>query len=157
MHLLKHLGLQILDNAHQFDAIIDQLADDYHLQSHAPISLQNIPTNLPSLSVEHIAQLALVQIRSLPIDSGLDLLAMSEATFPAYYAAHLHHRRQLPSLQEGVPGPNLLPVLLQNASSSLFSTSFFQAQDKFTLRKAAPVLAETDIHPPLLLPDSTSA
>jgi hypothetical protein len=48
IHLLRHLGLQILDSVHQFNASFDQLADDFHLQSHAHISLQDIPTNQPS-------------------------------------------------------------------------------------------------------------
>jgi hypothetical protein len=65
-HLLRHLGPQILDYAERFDAIIDQLNDEYydlHLQSQALISLHDIPVNLPSLSEAQIAQIARVQIR----------------------------------------------------------------------------------------------
>jgi hypothetical protein len=45
IHLLRHLGPQILDSAQRFDTIIDQLtADNYDLclQSQAPVSLQDI-------------------------------------------------------------------------------------------------------------------
>ena len=79
MHLLRHLGPQILDFSQQFDSIIDNLADDYYdlrLRSCAPIPLQDIPSNLPSLSAEHMTQLARVQLRSLSTDGGLDFVAM---------------------------------------------------------------------------------
>jgi hypothetical protein len=149
-HLLRHLGPQILDYAERFDAIIDNLNDEYYdlrLQSQALISLYDIPDNLPSLSEAQIAQLATVQIRSLPSDGGIDILPMREVAIPAFYAAHLRHFRKL--LQEGVPGP----YLRDNDSSSLFSESFFQAQAAFELRKAVPVKAETDIHPPFIIPE----
>ena len=126
-HLLRHLGPQILDSAQRFDAIIDQLNDEYYdlrLQSQALISLHDIPANLPSLSEAHLAQLARVQIRSLPSDGGIDILLMREVAIPAFYAAHLRHFRKL--LQEGVPGPYLSPLLQDNTSSSLFSKSFFR-------------------------------
>jgi hypothetical protein len=100
-HLLRHLGPQILDYAHRFDAIIDQLNDDYYdlrLQSKALISLHDIPADLPSLSEAQMAQLARVQIRSLPSEGGLDLLPMREVAIPASCAAHLRHFRKL--LQE---------------------------------------------------------
>ncbi len=54
-HLLRHLGPQILDYAQHFDAIIDQLTDEYYdlrLQSQALISLHDIPANLSSLSLK---------------------------------------------------------------------------------------------------------
>jgi hypothetical protein len=153
-HLLRHLGPQILDYAQRFDAIIDQLNDDYYdlrLQSQALISLQDIPANLPSLSEAQMAQLARVQIRSLPSDGGLDLLPMREVAIPAFYAAHLRHFRKL--LLEGVSGPYLSPLLQVNTSSSLFSESFYQAQAAFELRKAVPVKAETDTYPPFIIPE----
>ncbi len=112
--------------------IIDQLTDDYfdlRLQSQAPMSLQDIASNLPSLSGTHMAQTARVQLRSLPKDGGLDLLSMRAAAFPAFYAPHLRHFSQL--LVEGVPGPFLSPAFQHNARSSLFSDSFHQAQAAF--------------------------
>jgi hypothetical protein len=68
IHLLRHLGPQILDSVQRFDTIIDQLTDDYYLrlQSQASLSLQDIESNLPSLSGTHMAQLAQVQLRYLP-------------------------------------------------------------------------------------------
>jgi hypothetical protein len=100
-----------------------------------------------------MAQLARVQIRSLPSDGGLDLLPMKEVAFkfPAFYAAHLRHFRKL--LQEGVSGPYLSPLLQLNTSSSLFSESFYQAQAAFKLRKAVQIKAETNIHPPFIIPE----
>ena len=76
---------------------------------------------------------------------------MRQVAIPAFYAAHLRHFRKL--LQEGVSGPYLSPLLQFNTSSSLFSESFFQAQAAFELRKAVPVKAETDIHPPFIIPE----
>jgi hypothetical protein len=152
-HLLRHLGPQILDYAQRFDPFIDQHNDDYYdlrLQSQALKSLHDIPANLPSLSEEQMAQLARVQIHSLPSDGGLDLLPMREVAISAFYAAHFRHFRQ--PLQEGVPGPYLSPLFQLNSSSSLFSKSFFQALAAFKLRNAVPVKAETDIHPPLHYP-----
>jgi hypothetical protein len=113
-----------------------------------PISLRDIPSNLASLSVEQMSQLARVQMRSLSTDGGLDLVAMSDTAIPAFYAAHLRHFQQL--LQEGEHGPYLPPL---NASSSLFSASFHQAQQALMTRAAVPVRAEQDIHQPLRLPD----
>jgi hypothetical protein len=52
-----------------------------------------------------------------------------------------------------IPLPTKSPALQQNASSSLSSDSFHQAQTAFELRKAATVTVETDIHPPNLVPD----
>jgi hypothetical protein len=111
MHLLRHLEPQILDSAQRFDYIIDQLTDDYYdlsLQSQALFLMQDIESNLPSLSGAHMAQLAQVQLCSLPKDGELDLLSMRATAIPAFYAAHLLHLSQL--LQEGVPGPYLSPV-----------------------------------------------
>ena len=76
---------------------------------------------------------------------------MSATAIPAFYAAYLRHFSQL--LQEGVPGPYLSSAFQHNASSSLFSDSFHQAQAALELRQAAAVTAETDIHPPNLIPD----
>ena len=56
---------QILDYAKQFDNIIDQLVDTYYdlrLFSDEPISLADIPSDLPSLTASHMMQLARVQI-----------------------------------------------------------------------------------------------
>jgi hypothetical protein len=92
-----------------------------------------------------MAHLAQVQLRSLPKDCGLNLLSMKATAIPAFYAAHLLHFSQL--LQEGVPEPYLAPAFQHNASSSLFSDSFHQAQAALELRQAAAVTAETDIHP----------
>ncbi len=153
-HLLRHLGPQISDYAQRFDAIIDQLNDDYYdlrLQSQASISLHDIPANLPSLSEAQMEQTARVQLRSLPSDGGLDLLPTRLVAIPAFYAAHLCHFRQL--LKEGVPELYLSPLLHHTASSSLLSESFHQAQAAFELRKAVPVIAETDIHPPFIIPE----
>ena len=118
---------------------------------HAQIPLQNIPSDLPALSDVHTSQLALVQLRSLPTDGGLDLLAMGDVAIPAYYTAHLRHFRQL--LQEGEHGPFLPPVITRNLSTSLFSTSFHQAQAALESREAVLVHSEGDIHPPLIFPD----
>jgi hypothetical protein len=54
-HLLRHLAPHILPHAERFDKVIDQLLDDYYdlrLDPLAPGSLQQIPSNLPSLSAE---------------------------------------------------------------------------------------------------------
>ena len=66
----------------------------------------------------------------------------------SFYAAHLRHFRQL--LQEGEHGPYLPPL---NASSSLFSASFHQAQQALMIRDPVPDGAEKDIYQPLVLPD----
>ncbi len=42
---------------------------------------------------------------------------------------------------------------LARVQISLFSESFYQAQSAFELRKAVPVKAETDIHPPFIIPE----
>jgi hypothetical protein len=76
---------------------------------------------------------------------------MSATAIPAFFAAYLRHFSQL--LQEGVPGPYLSSAFQHNASSSLFSDSFHQAQAAFELRQAAAVTAETDIHLPNIIPD----
>ena len=144
MHLLRHLGPQILEYAHRFDDIIDTLIDDYFdLRLHAKIPLQNIPSDLPALSDVHMSQLARVQLRALPADGGMDLLAMGDVAIPAFYTAHLRHFRQL--LQEGEHGPFLPPVITQNLSTSLFSTSFHQAQAALESREAVLVHSEGDI------------
>ncbi len=94
VHLLRHLGPQILDSAQRFDIIINQLAYDYYdlrLQSQAPMSLHDITANLPSFAVTQMEQLARVQTRSLPLDSGLDLVSMSATAISAFYAAHFRH------------------------------------------------------------------
>ncbi len=98
-----------------------------------------------------MAQLARVQLRSLPSDGGLDLLPIREVAIPAFYAAHLRHFRQL--LLEGVSGPYPSSLLQLNTSSSLFSESFHQAQAAFELRKADLIQAETDIHPTFIIPE----
>ncbi len=124
-----------MEYAHRFDDIIDKLIDDYFdLRLHAQIPLQNISSDLPALSDVHMSQLARVQIRSLPTDGGLDLLAMSDVAIPAYNTAHLRHFRQL--LQEGEHGPFLPPVISRNLSPRLFSTSFHQAQAALESRAA---------------------
>ncbi len=81
-----------------------------------------------------MVQLARVQLRSLPLDGGLDLLAMSDAVLPALYAAHCQHFSQL--IQEGARGPFLSTVSSGQSSSSLFSAAFFQTHAAFQLRDA---------------------
>ena len=98
-----------------------------------------------------MSQLARVQLHSLPTDGGLDLLAMGDVAIPAYYTAHLRYFRQL--LQEGEHGPFLPPVITRNLSTSLFSTSFHQAQAALESREAVLVHSEGEIHPPLIFPD----
>ena len=98
MHLLRHLGPQILEHAQRFDGIILQLVDDYYdlrLRSAAAISIADIPSNLPSLPTNQMMHLAQVQLRSLATDGGLDIPAMNEVAIPAFYAAHIRHFRQL--------------------------------------------------------------
>ena len=61
MHLLRHLGPQILDFARQFDLIFEKLMDSYfdlHIHPELPWDLSDIPLNLDSLTVDHMAQLA---------------------------------------------------------------------------------------------------
>ena len=95
MHLLRHLpGPQILDFAKQFDSIIEKLLDsffDLHLLPDSPLDLSIIPSNLPSLTVEHMTQPARFLLRVLSADGCLDLLSMSEVAIPAFYAAHIRH------------------------------------------------------------------
>ncbi len=60
MHLLRHLGTPILDSAGRFDSIIDNLVDDYfdlRLRLPVPIPLQGMPSNIPSLTQEHMMKL----------------------------------------------------------------------------------------------------
>jgi hypothetical protein len=85
MHLLRHLGPQVLNSACRFDSIIDNLMDDYHdlrLCLPVPIAFQDIPSNLPSLTTEHMMKLALEQVRGLSNDGGLDLFAMTDVAIP---------------------------------------------------------------------------
>jgi hypothetical protein len=124
---------------------------DLRISSPDMLSIHDIPVNLPSLSAQHMQCLARAQLRALPTDGGLDLPAMSDIAIPAFYAAHTRHLRQL--LQEGVPGPFLLPEASPSPSSCFFSEPFYQAQHALTIRGAAIVRTETDIHPPLCIPD----
>ncbi len=146
LHLLRLVGPRIVDHTQQFDHIIDQLASSYFDLRFPPnisSSLGDISSDLPSLSEDNMVQLARVQLRSLPQDGGLDLLAMSDAVFPAFYAAHCRHFSQ--HLKESVRGPFLSPVSSGQSSSSLFSAAFFQTQEAFQLRDAIVIRSETDI------------
>ncbi len=134
MHLLRHLAPHILANAERFDKVIDQLRDacyDLRFDPLAPVSIQDIPSNLPSLSAQHMACRARVQLRSLAIDGGVDLPAMRDIAIPAFYAAHIRHLRQL--LQEGTSGPYLLDADSSNQSTGLFSGAFYQAESALIL------------------------
>ena len=153
MHLLRHLGPQILDYAEQFDSLIEKLIDSYfdlHLSPSSPLDLSVIPSNLPSLTLDHMAQLARVQLRGLSSDGGLDLLSMRDVAIPAFYAAHMRHFRRL--LDEGVSGPFLLPDLSLSVSSSLFSQPFLHAHSFLLSQGAVSVFEESDIHPPMVYP-----
>ena len=156
LHLLRHLGPQILQHSQHFDSLIVKLLNAYFaldLPDHELVDLQHISDTLPSLQLAHFAPLASVQLRGLPCDGGLDLLSMREVALPAFYAAHLRHLRQL--LQEGVSGPYLQPFSesSRGASTSLFSDSFWASQGALIQRGAVLALTDSDFHPPMLIPD----
>jgi hypothetical protein len=79
--LLRHLAPNMLESAQRFDNIIDHLIDEYYdlrFNSSGPISIQDIPSTLPSLNPQHMACLDRVQLRVLANDGGLDLPAMQD-------------------------------------------------------------------------------
>ena len=124
LHLLRLLGPPIVEHAQQFDNIIDQLASSYFDLRFPPnisASLGDISSDLPSLSEDNMVQLARVQLRSLPQDGGLDLLAMRDAVYPAFYAAHCRHFSQL--LHKRTRGPFIYNASSCQSNSSLFSAA----------------------------------
>ncbi len=78
-----------------------------------------------------MVQLARVQLRSLPQDGGHDLLAMSDAVFPAFYAAHCRHFSQL--LKEGARGPFYLMYPQANIVLAFSLLFFFRLRRLFSL------------------------
>ena len=78
-------------------------------------------------------------------------MSMSEVANAAFYAAHIRHLRRL--ITEGVSGPFLCPTSYFDMSSRLFSEPFYNAQQNFIQRGAVSVMNESDIHPPMILPD----
>ena len=70
VHLLRHIAPHIMAFASRFNNIIDQLQDDYYdlqLNSSVPMSIQDIPSNFPSLGTQHMTCLARVQMRALAL------------------------------------------------------------------------------------------
>ena len=145
LHLERAIGPWIQLYSQQFDHIIDMLfAKYFDINFAAHVDLAAIPTNLASFNHEQQIQLARVQLRGLPADSGFDLLSMIEVAFPAFYVAHLRHMRKL--AEDGVPGPYFQPG---GVSSTLFSDPFRCAYDALLQRGALPLVCDSDAPDPM--------